>query len=54
MIEFDCRRGMRNCSDLSSMQIQLQGKIYAKHLSNAEKQFEKVNNYTSKALIKLS
>lgn len=56
-IAFDCPRGMRNGADLCFMQNAMtmeNGDTYAKHLGSFEKQFEKVKQYISKALIKLS
>lgn len=56
-IAFNCQRGTKNGADLSFMQNAMtmeNGDTYAKHLGSFEKQFDKVKNYTSKALIKLS
>lgn len=54
---FDCPRGMKNGAEMSLMRNAIsmeEGKTHAKHLGSFDKQFEKVKNYTSKALIKLS
>ena len=56
-IAYNCQRGMKNGADLCFMQNAMtmeQGKTYAKHLGTFEKQFDKVKNYTEKALLKLS
>jgi len=48
---------MKNGADLSFMQNAItmeEGKTYAKHLGSFEKQFEKVKNYITKALVKLA
>lgn len=52
---FDCPSGMRNEAHHSFMQNVLtmeRGETYAKHLGTFEKQFDKIKNYTSKALLK--
>ncbi|PLX07997.1 MAG: hypothetical protein C0596_08600 [Marinilabiliales bacterium] len=54
---FDCPSGMRNGAHLCFMQNAMtmeRGETYANHLGSFEKQFGKVKNYTSKALIKLT
>ena len=54
---FDCQRGSRNGADVSYMQNAMtmeRGETYAKHLGSFSKQFDKVKNYISKALAKLS
>ena len=54
---FNCKRGSRNGAELSYMQNAMtmeRGEIFAKRLGSFEKQFEKVKNYTSKGLIKLT
>ncbi len=54
---FNCPRGNRNGADLNFMNNTMtmeDGETFAKHLGSFEKQFEKVQNYISKALIKLS
>ncbi len=56
-IAFNCPRGGRNGADLNFMQNAMtmeNGDTFAKHLGSFDKQFDKVKNYTSKALIKLS
>ncbi|MDQ1806008.1 hypothetical protein RAH57_18640 [Chryseobacterium sp. CKR4-1] len=56
-IAFNCSRGAKNGADLSFMQNAMtmeNGDTFAKHLGSFDKQFDKVKNYTSKALIKLS
>lgn len=56
-IAFNCQRGARNGADLNFMQNAMtmeNGDSFAKHLGSFDKQFDKVKNYTSKALIKLS
>ncbi|WP_426479526.1 hypothetical protein ACP3T3_08885 [Chryseobacterium sp. CBSDS_008] len=56
-IAFDCPRGMKNGADVCFMKNAMtmeDGDTSAKHLGSFEKQFEKVKNYTSKALVKLS
>lgn len=56
-IAFNCQRGMKNGADLCFMQNAMtmeNGDTFAKHLGSFDKQFDKVKNYTSKALIKLS
>ena len=54
---FNCQRGARNGADLCYMQNAMtmeRGETFAKHLGSFDKQFEKVKNYTSKGLIKLT
>tara|TARA_R110000751_G_scaffold298553_2_gene408631 strand:- start:1633 stop:1989 length:357 start_codon:yes stop_codon:yes gene_type:complete len=54
---FNCQRGSRNGADESYMQNAMtmeRGETFAKHLGSFSKQFEKVKNYISKALVKLS
>ena len=56
-IAFNCPKGARNGADLNFMQNAMtmeNGDTFAKHLGSFDKQFDKVKNYTSKALIKLS
>ena len=54
---FNCDRGSRNGADLCYMQNAMtmeRGETFAKQLGSFDKQFEKVKNYTSKGLIKLT
>ncbi|MFC4632441.1 hypothetical protein ACFO3O_00870 [Dokdonia ponticola] len=54
---FNCQKGNRNGADKSYMQNAMtmeRGETYAKHLGSFDNQFEKVKNYISKALNKLS
>lgn len=54
---FNCKRGSRNGADLSYMQNAMtmeRGETFAKNLGTFEKQFEKIKNYTSKGLVKLT
>lgn len=56
-IAFNCNRGMKNGADLCFMQNAMTmelGETFAKHLGSFEKQFDKVKNYTSKALLKIA
>lgn len=56
-IAHNCKPGMRYGANSSLMENPMtmeQGKTYASHLGSFEKQFEKVKNYISKALLKLS
>jgi len=53
----NCERGMRYGADSSFMKNAMtmeRGKTSARHLGSFQKQFEKVKNYISKALLKLS
>lgn len=54
---FNCSTGMKNGAHLCFMQNAItmeRGETFAKHLGTFDNQFEKVKNYISKALIKLS
>ena len=54
---FNCERGSKNGADMQFMRnvtSMERGETFAKHLGSFEKQFDKVKNYVSKALIKLS
>ncbi|MDB5228281.1 MAG: hypothetical protein JWN78_2474 [Bacteroidota bacterium] len=54
---FNCERGSKNGASLDYMQNAMtmeRGETFAKHLGTFDKQFQKVKDYTSKALIKLS
>jgi len=54
---FNCQKGSRNGADLSYMKNAMtmeRGETFAKQNGSYEKQFDKVKNYISKALIKLS
>lgn len=56
-IAFNCPRGERYGANLNFMQNAMtmeNGDTFAKHLGSFDKQFDKVKNYTSKALVKLS
>ncbi|MPS72943.1 MAG: hypothetical protein E2590_07275 [Chryseobacterium sp.] len=55
-LAFNCDRG-KNGAEKQLMRNAItmeEGETYAKHLGSFDKQFEKVKNYTSKALVKLS
>jgi len=56
-IAFNCPKGAKNGADFNFMKNAMtmeNGDSFAKHLGSFDKQFDKVKNYTSKALIKLS